>query len=121
MLLLFSQSLPRFQARLWRKTRIPYGACYGADPNRNWDYRWNTGGASNNPCSDIFAGPFPFSENSTRTLSEFIASVSSNLKVYLAIHSFSQMLLFPYGHTSDHLDNHDELVTRFRDFFTQVN
>lgn len=31
--------------RLWRKTRsktiIPL--CYGADPNRNWDYEWDHG------------------------------------------------------------------------------
>lgn len=32
--------------RAWRKTRVPYKAlgglitCYGADPNRNWDFHW---------------------------------------------------------------------------------
>jgi hypothetical protein len=34
-----------FLDRLWRKTRsktiIPL--CHGADPNRNWDYKWCEG------------------------------------------------------------------------------
>ncbi len=30
-------------ARMWRKTRSRGSRCYGADPNRNWDYKW--GGA----------------------------------------------------------------------------
>ncbi len=31
--------------RLWRKTRSPTSnpRCFGADPNRNWDYHWCEG------------------------------------------------------------------------------
>lgn len=31
--------------RLWRKTRSPTSnpSCFGADPNRNWDYQWCEG------------------------------------------------------------------------------
>ena len=31
--------------RLWRKTRSPTSNpnCFGADPNRNWDYEWCEG------------------------------------------------------------------------------
>jgi len=96
--------------RMWRKTRVPYGACYGADPNRNWDYRWNTGGSSNNPCSDLYHGPFPFSEPSVATGAQYISSVQEKLLAYFAVHSFSQMLLLPFGHTTDHLANHAELL-----------
>ncbi|XP_055604046.1 zinc carboxypeptidase A 1-like, partial [Uranotaenia lowii] len=39
--------------RLWRKTRTPYsGGCYGADPNRNWDFHWAEQGTSNRCSSD---------------------------------------------------------------------
>ncbi|GJQ79511.1 hypothetical protein Trydic_g16361 [Trypoxylus dichotomus] len=95
--------------RLWRKTRTPYGSCYGADPNRNWGYRWNTGGASSNPCSDTYAGPNPFSERSTATLSEFFTGISSQVVSYISFHSYSQLLLIPYGHTTQNLDNYTEL------------
>ncbi|XP_055914222.1 uncharacterized protein LOC129947614 [Eupeodes corollae] len=95
--------------RLWRKTRTPYGNCYGADPNRNWDFHWNEVGTSSNPCSGTYAGPEPFSEIETRSLSEYITSVKDNLMLYISYHSYSQLLLFPYGHTSEHPSNYDDL------------
>ena len=34
-----------FLDRLWRKTRskTSKAGCFGADPNRNWDYQWCEG------------------------------------------------------------------------------
>ncbi|EGI65835.1 Zinc carboxypeptidase A 1 [Acromyrmex echinatior] len=97
--------------RLWRKTRKPYGSdCYGCDLNRNWNYKWNTGGASNNSCSEIYAGPAPFSEIETSSMSTYINSISDNFYVYIALHSYSQLLMFPYGYTVDRVDNYNLLV-----------
>lgn len=28
------------QNRMWRRTRARHGSCIGADPNRNWNYKW---------------------------------------------------------------------------------
>lgn len=96
--------------RLWRKTRKPYNLfCYGSDPNRNWGYKWMQGGASSSPCAETFAGSAPFSDIETRSLSEYITSISDKFYAYIAFHSYSQLLLFPYGHTTAHLDNYDEL------------
>jgi hypothetical protein len=95
--------------RLWRKTRSRIGLCYGADPNRNWDFHFMEVGASSNPCSDTFAGGKGFSEIETKTLSEYINSISGNLVAYISFHSFSQLLLFPYGHTKEHAENHNDL------------
>ncbi|EFN83243.1 zinc carboxypeptidase isoform X2 [Harpegnathos saltator] len=97
--------------RIWRKTRKPYGLfCYGADPNRNWDYKWMKGGASDLPCMETYAGNKPFSEVETKSMSEFIKPIAEAKKiaVYLSFHSFSQLLMFPYGHTKDHLENYKE-------------
>ncbi|XP_011160936.1 zinc carboxypeptidase [Solenopsis invicta] len=96
--------------RLWRKTRKPYGfACYGSDPNRNWGYKWNTGGSSNFPCSETYGGSAAFSEVETKSMSEYIDSISDRIYAYIAFHSFSQLLLIPYGHTTAHLDNYNDL------------
>ncbi|XP_055640704.1 zinc carboxypeptidase A 1-like [Toxorhynchites rutilus septentrionalis] len=96
--------------RLWRKTRTRFsGGCYGADPNRNWNFQWARQGASHRCTSDAYAGPRPFSEIETRSLSEYIESLSGKIHAYIAFHSYSQLLLFPYGHTSDHAPNHDDL------------
>ncbi|KAF5299716.1 hypothetical protein FQA39_LY11511 [Lamprigera yunnana] len=89
----------RVKDRMWRKTTKPYGnGCYGADPNRNWGYHWMEGGASSNPCLDTFAGSSAFSEIETKSLSQFITSISGDLEAYIAFHSFSQYLLIPFGH-----------------------
>ncbi|XP_049277967.1 zinc carboxypeptidase A 1-like [Anopheles funestus] len=96
--------------RLWRKTRKPYGPfCYGADPNRNWDFHWAEQGTSNNACSDTYAGPNAFSEVETRSLSAFVEKLRGKLSAYIAFHSYSQLLLFPYGHTGAHSPNHQDL------------
>ncbi|KAG5334766.1 CBPA1 carboxypeptidase, partial [Acromyrmex charruanus] len=98
--------------RLWRKTRKPYSLfCKGSDPNRNWGYKWNTGGSSRNPCAETYAGSAPFSCVETKSLSEYLKflSVSKKIGAYISFHSYSQLLLWPYGHTRDHLDNYDDL------------
>jgi hypothetical protein len=95
--------------RMWRKTRVPYFLCAGADPNRNWGYYFNTGGSSSNPCSETYGGPSAFSEPSTKTLSEFITTIGPKLGAYIAFHSYSQLMLLPYGYSSSHLDNYQDL------------
>ncbi|KAH1008346.1 hypothetical protein HUJ05_008905 [Dendroctonus ponderosae] len=100
-----------WQNRMWRKTRTRYNIfCYGADPNRNWAYQWMNGGSSQNPCSEIYAGPRAFSEPSVDVMKDFIASVAENMVAYIDFHSFSQMLLLPFGHTTDPLMNYDEMM-----------
>ncbi|XP_049867085.1 zinc carboxypeptidase-like [Pectinophora gossypiella] len=97
--------------RMWRKTRSKSeNGCYGADPNRNWDYNWLKHGASNRPCDyQTYGGAKPFSEVETRTLSEYIAGLE-NLTGYIAFHSDAQMLLVPYSDSVEHIDNYDDLI-----------
>lgn len=95
--------------RLWRKTRSKGTLCYGADPNRNWAFHWREVGASSSQCSDTYAGSKAFSEIETQTLSDYIASLKGKISIYLSYHSFSQLLLFPHGHTKTHVPNHNDL------------
>jgi len=94
------------RARLWRKTRKPYGSswrgtCYGADPNRNWGYQWGGEGTSNNPCDDIYHGPAPFSEVCTKNVADYLEHQVPNLKSYWNIHAYSQLLLTPWSYKSE--------------------
>ena len=97
--------------RLWRKTRTPYGEdCFGADPNRNWGFHWNEVGASDNPCSDTYAGPYAFSEIETKTFANFLETdLAGKIHAYISLHSYSQLLLFPYGHTAELPPNYRDL------------
>jgi len=88
--------------RMWRKTRRPNpgSTCIGTDPNRNWDYHWGETGASGNPCSETFYGAAPFSEASVANLAKYLEALGPNLKGYIAVHSYSQLWMTPWGWTS---------------------
>jgi len=56
------------------------------------------GGASNQPCSDTYGGSRAFSEVETEIVSEYIKGFTSRLVFYLSLHSYSQLILLPFGH-----------------------
>ncbi|XP_045776148.1 zinc carboxypeptidase-like [Maniola jurtina] len=97
--------------RMWRKNRnLLYNPnCTGnwdlgngIDLNRNFDFLWNTIGASSNPCDETYAGPSPASEPETKAIVDYVLKLkeAGNLMYYLAFHSYSQMILIPYSHLS---------------------
>ncbi|XP_068143640.1 zinc carboxypeptidase [Drosophila tropicalis] len=99
--------------RMWRKTRQPSdkSSCIGVDPNRNFDSHWmENGGASDEPCDETYGGPYANSEPEIKAISEYVASIKDKLNVMLAFHSYSQLLLSPYGHTEEEEpENYDDL------------
>merc|ERR1719228_92838 len=98
--------------RMWRKTRSRKSgsSCIGADPNRNFDAGWCTTGASSNPCSDTFCGYKPESEIEVKNVADFIRRNKSIIKAYITVHSYSQLLLFPYSYTFQLAADHSELM-----------
>lgn len=99
--------------RLWRKNRQPYGLCRGVDLNRNFESNWNGIGASSDPCAYDFAGGSAASEPETKVLQQFLKenAASSRIRTYFSMHSFSQLIMFPYGYKVDRVDNYDDLKT----------
>ncbi|XP_069700905.1 zinc carboxypeptidase-like [Periplaneta americana] len=95
--------------RMWRKTRTPGTRCFGVDGNRNWDNYWNQGGASSNECSETYAGTGPFSTVEASSLAATIQGLSPS--VYLCFHSYSQLLMIPYGHQFQTVSNYDQLMS----------
>ncbi|KAE8748361.1 Carboxypeptidase [Frankliniella occidentalis] len=76
--------------RMWRKTRsntsVP--GCYGADPNRNFDFHWNEIGASSNPCSETYAGRKAFSEIEALNIRNFLYANKERFKLYISYHAY---------------------------------
>lgn len=54
-------------------------------------------GASDSPCTDVFAGHRPFSEPETRAIADFVMSKKDQIKAFIALHSYSQVWLTPWG------------------------
>lgn len=75
-------------------------------------------GSSSVCTSDTYAGPSAFSEVETASLSAYIRTIASELVGYIDFHSYSQLLMVPYGHTTDKLDNYSEAVSVYFITFT---
>lgn len=86
--------------RLWRKTRVDNGnGTFGVDPNRNWSFEWGGEGSSGNTGSETYRGPAPFSEPETVALRDYIAA-RPRIAAHIDFHSFSQLILSPWGYTA---------------------
>uniref|UniRef100_A0A673HQY8 Carboxypeptidase A1 n=1 Tax=Sinocyclocheilus rhinocerous TaxID=307959 RepID=A0A673HQY8_9TELE len=98
---IFLEIVTRPLDRMWRKTRKPNSgsSCVGVDPNRNWDAGFGGAGSSGNPCTQTYRGPSAHSEREVKAIVDFVKS-HGKLKAFVSIHSYSQMLLYPYGYTS---------------------
>jgi len=89
--------------RLWRKNRRKNtGGSFGVDLNRNWNDHWGGSGSSGIPTSDTYRGTAAFSEPESLVISDFITkhNQKGNILAGIDFHSYSQLVLRPYGWTS---------------------
>lgn len=70
------------------------------DLNRNFDIKWGQGGSSRYPASDTYMGPSSASEPEVQALQKYIGSLDRAV-VGINFHSYSQLILRPYGHSFD--------------------
>uniref|UniRef100_A0A6I8S7P9 Carboxypeptidase B2 n=1 Tax=Xenopus tropicalis TaxID=8364 RepID=A0A6I8S7P9_XENTR len=98
--------------RMWRKNRSKYtkSNCIGTDLNRNFDAGWCGPGASSDPCHEIYCGPYAESEPEVSAVVSFLKKHQNVVKGYITVHSYSQMVLFPYSYTNKKSKDHDELI-----------
>ncbi|PNS19883.1 hypothetical protein CAC42_7850 [Sphaceloma murrayae] len=91
--------------RLWRKNRQPGGGnstCFGRDINRQWPFQWdgNPGGASPDPCSQVYRGDAPSDGPESQGLVAFVNNLRDTvgIKLFIDWHSYGQYIMFPYGY-----------------------
>lgn len=84
---------------------------YGTDLNRNHTHNW--GGASVEACSEIYQGPSAASEPETQAVEAYLEAIypdqrapgdddpapSNSTGVLISLHSYSQLVLWPWGYT----------------------
>ena len=114
------------QGYYWRKnTHIgcidPFSR--GVDLNRNHSFHW--GDAGNDPCEDTFQGSLPASEPETQAIQNFVLTLFPDQRgpddndpaaddttgVLISLHSYSQLVLWPWGWTDSQAPNHTQLQT----------
>jgi len=87
--------------RLWRKNRAPNAdGTFGVDLNRNYPAFWASDdvGSSPDPSAETYRGQTPASEPEIQAIVNFHAAHPP--AVALSYHSFSDVLLYPYGHAA---------------------
>ncbi len=75
---------------------------FGVDLNRNYAWGWGGGGASPDPGDDTYRGPSAFSEPESKAVRDFV-NARPNLKVLLSYHTFSELILYPWGGSNDQI------------------
>lgn len=92
-----------------KNTRKENGVVEGVDLNRNYAFRWGGEGASADPRADTYRGPSAFSEPETRAVRAFFQA-RPNLKIFVSYHTFSELILYPWGGTDDQIDDKKALA-----------
>jgi len=96
--------------RLFRKNRRNNkgSSCTGVDPNRNWPYKWNTGGSSGDPCADDYRGPSAGSEPENMALANYVKN-TARVAAYIDFHSYSQLWMSAWGYTTSLPPHYDKI------------
>ncbi|KAJ1025586.1 hypothetical protein NDA18_003929 [Ustilago nuda] len=89
--------------RMWRKNRQPNHFpsdlfCKGIDLNRNYDFAFSPTSPSSSPCSETYAGPSAFSSQEAKAIANYLESESNNIRGYFDLHSYGQLLMYPYSY-----------------------
>jgi len=98
--------------RYWRKNRrLNSDGSFGVDLNRNYGFKWGVDnrGSSPNPSSETYRGPAPFSEPETRAVRDLFLKYP--FQALISYHSYSQIILFPWGYTTAPPDKYQLLFT----------
>lgn len=68
-------------------------------------------GASSNPCSEVYHGLHANSEVEVKSVVDFIQE-HGNFKCFIDLHSYSQLLMYPYAYTHKNAPDAKELVSK---------
>lgn len=84
---------------MWRKNRRNNGSSFGVDINRNYGAFWGYDNIGSSPSgsSDTYRGTSGFSEPETQAIRDFCNT--RQFRIALNAHTFSNLLIYPYGHT----------------------
>ncbi len=104
---------------------------YGTDLNRNFAFEWGAhNGSSPLPCDQTYRGPTPASESETQAIQNYVSSIFPDQRgddltdpapddamgIFLDIHSYSELVLWPWGFTYTAAPNGTALQTLGRKF-----
>ncbi|HEY6179605.1 MAG TPA: M14 family zinc carboxypeptidase, partial [Kofleriaceae bacterium] len=91
--------------RYWRKNRRDQ---VGVDLNRNFPVGFGGAGSSGNRRSDIYRGPYAFSEPESSALRDLVRR--EQIALHVDYHAYGQMLLYPWAYTGTPTKDRDRFA-----------
>lgn len=79
----------------------------GTNINRNFDWHWDSADSREDACNYNYRGDYPHSAPETAGLADLMKT--PNVVFYYTIHSFGNLLLYPYGHSDEKVENYDQM------------
>lgn len=114
---------------MWRKNRRPFeDGLFGVDNNRNYDFWkdsdplqsvWNTLGVSPDATGETYPGTSPLSEPENLAIQYFVDT--HNFKVALNAHTFSNLLLHPFGYDLNSPSPDEEIFSKLGEIMVSKN
>jgi len=113
----------------WRKNRRPIPGGIGIDLNRNYagssdGDAWGAWGSvgpgsiSNNPSSEVYCGPSPFSEAETQAIRDVF--LENDIHASISWHTHGQLVLWPWGYSYDQAPDYDYLMQVAQDIASEI-
>jgi carboxypeptidase T len=118
------------QGQLWRKNTDSDDGCatfpnYGTDLNRNLGFKWGMAGSSSSPCNEMYRGAGAFSEPENAAVRNHVQSLFPDQRgpgdtdaapadttgLVVNLHSYAQLVLYPWAWTNAPTPNGTALRT----------
>lgn len=65
-------------------------------------------------CDNVYPGVNEFSEEETKTLSTYLLNIKNKLSIYISLHSYGQLIMYPDDVSND-VDYEDNLENHVRE------
>ncbi len=103
---------------------------YGTDLNRNANFKWGVVGSSTYSCDELYQGPTAASEPEEQAIETYMTNLFASWRgsgdtdvastnatgLMITLHSYGDLVLFPWGWTGTLAPNHYQLQTLGRKF-----
>jgi len=107
---------------MWRKNRKKNATNnYGVDLNRNYGYKWGYDNSGSSPTTnnETYRGTGPFSEPETQAIKSFCEQ--HKFQLALNYHTYGNLLIYPWGYSSQEKTVDDTVFYNFGKLFTKEN
>lgn len=121
--------IPSYEIGKWKRKNMNSEYCpssesgveVGVDLNRNYGYQWgHSEDEDEQPCSEVYKGPFPFSEPETQNIKKLVTRERNHLSLVLNFHTYGNLWVQPYNYSKHKNLEYFKLDRHIINFYKQM-